>query len=267
MPSAGKLAAQRIVTLLRFVRHPRYARAVLEPRLRLAGLFMKRDHLGPLEAWRLSVVRPYTLLDFERLSTLRRLVERIIAEGVPGSLVECGSWRGGSGALIGAVARRDESRHVWLLDSWEGFPASTSDLDVASNGFVGTAGACAAPREDAERVLGLLHQRPEAVDLVQGWFEDSIPQVKERMGKIALLHLDGDLYQSTKTCLEELYPAVVPGGFVVIDDYGDWKGCRKAVDEYLSAHGIDVDLVEVDWTGVYFQKPDEPARAAARAAG
>ena len=181
-------AAQGIYGLLRFVRHPRYARSVIEPRLRLATRFVKHDRLDPLTAWRLSAIRPYTLLDFERLSTLRRLVER---------------------------------------------------------------------------VLGLLHQRSEAVHLVQGWFEDTIPQVKERMGPIALLHLDGDLYQSTKTCLEELYPAVVSGGFVVIDDYGDWKGCRKAVEEYFAAHGIVVDLVQVDWTGVYFQKPVDPSAGCA----
>ena len=204
--SRANRAAQGIYTVLRFVRHPRYARSVIEPRVRLAARFMTQHRLGPLAAWRLSVIRPYTLLDFERLSALRGLVERVIADGVPGSLVECGSWRGGSGALIAATADRDPSRQVWLLDSWEGFPAPTSDLDVASNGFVGSAGQCAAPRADAERVLGLVQRRAEDVQLVQGWFEDTVPEVKERIGQIALLHLDGDLYGSTKTCLEELYP-------------------------------------------------------------
>jgi len=90
-------------------------------------------------------------------------------------------------------------------------------------------------------------------------FQDTFPSV--RTGDIALLHIDADWYESVKLCLERFYDSVQPGGFVVIDDYGHWEGCKKATDEFLRNRSLDVTLTRVDYTGRYFQKPLKPAQA------
>lgn len=78
---------------------------------------------------------------------------------------------------------------------------------------------------------------------------------KKSIGRIALLHLDCDWYESVKFCLNELYDNVVQGGFIFIDDYGAWRGCKKAVDEFMKERNLKIGLIQIDYTGVYFQKP------------
>ncbi|MCJ7522626.1 MAG: TylF/MycF family methyltransferase, partial [Dehalococcoidia bacterium] len=90
-------------------------------------------------------------------------------------------------------------------------------------------------------------------NIVKGWFRDTFPPVQT--GDIALLHIDADWYESVKLCLERFYDSVRPGGYIVIDDYGHWEGCRRATDEFLRERSIDVKLTRVDYTGRYFQKP------------
>jgi len=94
------------------------------------------------------------------------------------------------------------------------------------------------------------------VSLVKGWFQDTLPEYKDRMGAVALLRLDGDWYESTKCCLENLYDNVVPGGYVIIDDYGALTGCKEAVDDFLNERNINVELIDVDHIRFYFLKPD-----------
>ena len=104
------------------------------------------------------------------------------------------------------------------------------------------------------RVLGI---PADQVKVHKGWFQDTLPTVVQsgRLHKISVLRLDGDWYESTKTCLTHLYPRVQPGGFVLIDDYGYFEGCRKAVDEYLSGLTLRPELKNIDSDGVYFRKP------------
>jgi O-methyltransferase len=90
------------------------------------------------------------------------------------------------------------------------------------------------------------------VHLVKGWFADTLP--KREIVPIALLHLDCDLYESVKLCLEQLYDDVIKGGCIVIDDYGCWEGCQKAVNEFIERRNLKVELIKVDYEGVYFHK-------------
>jgi len=91
------------------------------------------------------------------------------------------------------------------------------------------------------------------VRFLKGWFRDTLPAAP--IGKLALLRLDGDLYESTRDALHALYGKLSPGGFLLVDDYGDFPPCRKAVDEFRAEHRIDAPIVEVDWSGVYWRKP------------
>ena len=93
----------------------------------------------------------------------------------------------------------------------------------------------------------------DQIVFVEGLFQDTLPALAA--GPFALLRIDGDLYESTYVALENLYPKLSPGGFVIIDDYGGMPPCRQAVEDYRAKAGIDAPIVEIDWTGVFWQKP------------
>lgn len=202
-----------------------------------------RDWLRPERRRIIRAISPYTLLPHARLSHLFDL-----ASSAPsGAFVECGSYAGGSGAGLAAVA---PDRTVWMFDSWEGCP-SPGPEDLDRDGVAGVGGQFSATLRQAQEIVATLGL--PNVRLVKGWFSDTLPVSKAAIGPIALLHLDSDWYQSTKESLETLYDAVVPGGLVVIDDYGYWYGCRRAVDEFLSSQGRR-QLHRFDDTEVWFRK-------------
>ena len=115
-------------------------------------------------------------------------------------------------------------------------------------------GRFAASVKDVEGILfSRLKINRDSVHIVKGWFQDTLPAFKDEIGPIAILRLDGDWYESTKCCLEHLYEQVVPGGYVIIDDYGCWGGCRIATDEFLENTGLELQVI--DQKGRFFQKP------------
>ena len=114
---------------------------------------------------------------------------------------------------------------------------------------------CVGPLEDAKKIFfEILKLNEKNVVIKKGWFRDTLPVSKNEIGKIAILRLDGDWYESTKVCLDNLYDKVASGGYIIIDDYGHWEGAKKATDEFLAKKGIKPDLVKIDYTGVYFIK-------------
>jgi O-methyltransferase len=189
-----------------------------------------------------------------RLKSLDSLVRRIDSEKTRGDIVECGTCNGGSAAVLARVAHRSPlSRHVWLLDSFAGLPPATErDGQFAAD----YTGLCAGSPARVREVLGHVGVPESAVTLVPGWFQDTLPTLKAN--PIALLHIDADWYDSVKVVLEALYDRVAPGGFIVLDDYGYWEGCRRAWEEFQSARGLRVELIDVDGIGAYFQKPANP---------
>jgi O-methyltransferase len=126
-----------------------------------------------------------------------------------------------------------------MFDSYEGLPDPGPSDGTRAQGFrtlpaAETFDNCTASLADVEagaRTLGVRH----LVRPVKGWFADTLPLHRDQIGPIALLRLDGDWYESTKTCLDTLASAVVPGGLIVVDDYYDWEGCRVAVHEWIAA--------------------------------
>jgi O-methyltransferase len=144
-------------------------------------------------------------------------------------------------------------RTVWVADSFEGLPPPSAD-DKAHGGKDPDHSQEAYLKVSLEQVqenfrrFGLLDGQ---VRFLKGWFRDTLPAAP--IGRLALLRLDGDLYSSTMDALDALYDKVGPGGFVIVDDYHAWEGCRKAVDEFRSARGIVAPLVQVDWTAVYWR--------------
>lgn len=197
-----------------------------------------------------------TMIGMQRLTSLQRCVERVLADNVPGDLVECGVWRGGASILMRAVlaAYGDETRRVWLADSFAGVPAPDAANYKADKGdrlhrYAALAVPEAEVRANFER-YGLLDDQ---VRFLPGWFKDTLHRAP--IERIAVLRLDGDLYESTIQALDALYPKLSPGGFCIIDDYHPIPACKQAVTDYREKHGITAEIVDVDGTGVLWRKP------------
>lgn len=210
-----------------------------------------------------ELVADYTMVSYARAVTLWQQVRHLDRSGIQGSLVECGTWRGGSCGMM-AMAHKHSgtpARTIHMFDSFEGLPQPDAERDggKAVNYAEGNAAStlksinkCIGPLDDNKRLMGDIIGYPAGLTVYHvGWFQDTVPSAAEGIGPIALLRLDGDWYHSTKVCLENLYHLVVPGGFVVIDDYGYWEGCRKAVDEFLAETGRQPYLNHIDNTGRY----------------
>jgi predicted O-methyltransferase YrrM len=191
-------------------------------------------------------VRPYTMSGDARLRGLYRAVQHVAKERISGGVVECGTARGGSAALLGlALKEVNEARSLWVFDTFEGIPPPTAadpDYELAAP-FTGHF------RGDLAEVTTLFDrlQILQNTRFVKGLFQDTLAETDT--GPIAVLHLDGDWYESVKVCLDQLYDRVSPGGIIQIDDYGHWEGARKAVDEFLAARRIPGPLRYLDYTG------------------
>lgn len=191
--------------------------------------------------------------------------------GVPGAIVECGVWRGGSSALMALAARRaGVARMFHLFDSFEGLPEPSENDDAASIDYSGgkssgrlvSIGECVAELPWVKRFLfEELQLDPAQFQFHVGWFQDTVPVSAPAIGPIALLRLDGDWYESTKVCLEHLYPLLSPGGIVILDDYFAWQGCRKATDEYREAYAIRSPIIQIDAAAGYWIKDARPVSA------
>jgi hypothetical protein len=193
-------------------------------------------------------VRPYTMTSDERVGALLQSVEHVAKNRIPGSFVECGVWRGGSVmAAAFAFQGNDDLRDLYLFDTFEGMSEPTED-DVSYLGQRATdgwhPGDAAAGLEDVRRTLALTGYPEDRVNYIKGKVEDTLPGAAPR--QIAILRLDTDWYESTRHELETLWPHVMPGGVLIVDDYGHFTGARQAVDEFF---GPAVFLHRVDYTG------------------
>lgn len=189
-------------------------------------------------------VDDYTMTPLLRVNALCEAVDVLVENRTPGALVECGVWRGGSmmAAALRLLHHHDTSRDLYLYDTFEGMSAPTSD-DVRRNGTTaaadyqaritacGHSGWAVATLDDVREAIYSTGYPPERIHLVKGPVEETIPATMA--DQIALLRLDTDWYGSTLHELVHLYPRIVRGGVLIVDDYGEWQGCRKAVDEYL----------------------------------
>lgn len=197
-------------------------------------------------------VRGHTMCSVARLRGLHRGAKWIVEKHLAGDVVECGCARGGSAALMALSLRQlGERRNLWLFDTFEGLPAPSADDPDYEIADLYT-GSCLGQLDE---VRGFFRDQgvEDGVHFVKGLFQETIRQ--SPIEHIALLHIDGDWYESVKVCLEELYDKVVPGGFIQFDDYGYWKGARRAVDEFFAKRNINVKLTRLDYSGRSMQKP------------
>lgn len=189
----------------------------------------------------------YTMLGSRRGRTLHRLAARVEREGVPGALVDCGVWNGGSTILMGLGST---GRQLWAFDSFAGLPSPSEVDGELSFGYVGDCvGSEARLREGMAQ-----YSDERRLNVRAGWFEDTLRAAATEVGPVAVLHCDGDWYESVRLTLEVFYPLVSAGGYVVIDDYGTWPGAKRATDEYRRSVGDRARLRKIDHTGRYWRK-------------
>jgi O-methyltransferase len=205
-----------------------------------------------------------TMIGHRRLDNLQQCVESVLADKIPGDLIEAGVWRGGSAILMRAIlaAHQVRDRMVWVADSFQGLPRPEADRYPADAGdrhweLRHLAVSLETVKANFER-YGLLDDR---VRFLPGWFIHTLPQAP--IERLAVLRLDADMYGSTIEALDSLYPKLAPGGYAIIDDYGAVPGCRAAVEDYRASHGVTEPLNRIDWTGVFWRKEAQvPARGA-----
>jgi len=196
-----------------------------------------------------------TMIGPKRLANLRACVETVLADGVPGDLIETGVWRGGACIFMKAILAEngDTERRLFVADSFAGLPPPDAEKYPADKGdLFHTLSSYFAVSEGQVRdnfiKYGLLDER---VVFLRGWFKDTLPQLPS--DRLAVIRLDGDMYDSTMDGLKNLYHKLSPGGFCVIDDYG-LKTCAQAVDDFRKQQGITEELKTIDWTGRFWRK-------------
>ncbi len=196
----------------------------------------------------------HSMIGRRRMANLKLLAERVLFDRVPGDFIETGVWRGGACIFLRAVleAYGVKDRRVWAADSFQGLPppdaAYPADAGDTFHTFAELAVPLGTVKHNFER-YGLLDDQ---VVFLEGWFRDTLPQAP--ITRLAILRMDGDMYESTMDALIHLYHKVSPGGYVIVDDYRVVEGCRKAVDDFRAARGIQDEIVEIDGIGIFWQK-------------
>jgi len=237
-------------------------------------LFLPFDRNKRLEAgdW---PSHAHTMIGMRRLDNIQRLVTDVLGRGTPGDLIETGVWRGGSTIFMRGVLKAHgvTDRSVWVADSFEGFP-STEQQGASARSFTSPQLADMRgyqTRELAPAVRASLDELSEGISyedvrdrfdryglldeqvrFLRGWFRDTLPSAP--IERLAVLRLDGDLYDSTYDALDALYPRLSVGGFAIVDDYGVFVECRQAVHDYLGTTGTEADIRHIDDEAVFWQK-------------
>lgn len=206
-----------------------------------------------------------TMVSKERLENVRDAAWTVISNSVEGDFVETGTWKGGCSIVMRAVnvvLGGIDDRKNWLFDTFEGLPTfdkrdraieAVSRKPMDPEGSYKFQGGVATVKNHFLRILG---DNFKNLEFRPGLFKDTLPSAN--ITKIAVLRLDGDMYSSTMDVLDVLYDKVVSGGYVIIDDYGHWPQCQKAIHDFFDTkRGIDVAklLKKVDYTAYYFVKP------------
>jgi O-methyltransferase len=202
-----------------------------------------------------------TMLPRARLDNIRYCIETVIAEDIPGDLIETGVWRGGGSIFMRGClsALGDASRISWVADSFEGLPEPDAarpkeyefyHSDSMQKHYARMSASLESVRENF-RAYGLLS---DEVRFLKGWFKDTLPNAP--ISQLSIMRLDGDYYESTMDALTALYGKLSPGGFVIIDDYGEtlWTNCREAVDDFRRTNNISDPITTVDSRCAFWRK-------------
>lgn len=199
-------------------------------------------------------INGFTMIGEQRLNNIQTCVDTILSQNIAGDFLEAGVWKGGATIFMRALLAANDvtNRVVWVADSFEGLPPPKIEYPADADDRHHEFDALAISLEEVKgnfHKFGLLDGQ---VKFLKGWFDQTL--FNAPIEKLALLRLDGDMYESTWITLNALYDKVQPGGFVVVDDYGYIESCRQAVHDFFATRSIHPTLTKIDWTGVYWVK-------------
>ena len=215
---------------------------------------------SPKEIEIIKSVQPYTCTGPERIQALIQAVHHIEKWKIPGSIVECGVYKGGSmmAAAKTLLALESHHRDLYLFDTYEGM-GDPSEKDITYDGTIAAEEKKNKPKwvycslEDVKEAFKPISYDSQRIHYVKGLVEETIPH--HAPDQIALLRLDTDWYESTYHELKHLYPRLSSGGIMIIDDYGHWKGAKEAVDQYFKENQLPLFLHRIDYTARLVIKP------------
>jgi hypothetical protein len=200
-----------------------------------------------------------SMIGARRMQNVRSECERVIAAGVPGDFMETGVWRGGACIMMRAVLKAYDiaDRRVIAADSFAGLPPPTDGVAPDAGADFHTYKDFAVPLAEVKATFARYGLLDDQVVFLEGLFRDTLPTAP--VAKLALLRLDGDMYESTRDGLVNLYAKLSPGGTLIADDYYLFEAHRTAVDEYRAQHGIADPIVQIDRFGGYWIKSGDRA--------
>jgi hypothetical protein len=197
----------------------------------------------------------YTMIGMERLNNVEFCVKRILQDKIDGDLIETGVWRGGCTIFMRAILKcfGETQRSVWVADSFAGMPKPNKKMYPADKKFdLSMWRTLAISVEEVRENFRKFDLLDDQVKFLHGWFSETLstPNIK----KLALIRLDGDLYESTIDAITQLYPKLSDGGFLIVDDYHCSAACRKAIDFYRQEKNITDEMIPIDWSAIYWRK-------------
>ena len=202
-----------------------------------------------------------TMIGLKRLDNLESCITDVLRRRVPGDLIETGVWRGGATIFMRAVLKAygDTERIVWVADSFQGLPKPDPERYPDDAGdHLWTYNELRVSLDQVRANFAKYGLLDDQVHFLIGWFKDTLP--KAPIERLAVLRLDGDMYESTLEALQNLYPKLSIGGYAIIDDYGAVKGCKAAVEDFRTEYGVTEELQWIDWGGVFWKKLMQPNR-------
>ena len=188
----------------------------------------------------------HTMIGLHRLNNLQFCVEDVLKNNIPGDLIETGVWRGGATIFMRAILKAygNTEKKVWVADSFEGLPVPKPSIYPADTGIrLHTYRQLAVSLDQVQNNFRLYNLLDDQVAFLKGWFSETLPSAP--IEKIAVMRLDGDLYESTMDALVNLYPKLSIGGYVIVDDYG-MESCRSAIHDFRKKFGITDQIHHIE---------------------
>lgn len=197
-----------------------------------------------------------TMIGLKRLENIEFCFHEVIKNQIPGDFIETGVWRGGATIFMKGLLSSigDTTRKVWVADSFEGLPEVNKDIPFEVKKDLDPKKILAISEEQVRQNFEKYNLLDDNVCFLKGWFKDTLPVAP--IEKLAILRLDGDLYESTMDALVNLYPKLSVGGYLIVDDFSI-HACKRAIFDYRKKHAIKESMIQIDWTGVYWKKLKE----------
>jgi O-methyltransferase len=197
--------------------------------------------------------RAHTMIGIPRLNNIQYCVEHVLKHRVPGDLIETGVWRGGATIFMRGILKAHSvtNRRVWVADSFEGLPVPDyTRYPRESNADFHKVAALAVSLDEVRKNFKRYDLLDDQVRFLKGWFSDTLPTAP--IERLAVMRLDGDMYESTMDALVNLYPKLSPGGFVIVDDYNVIESCNAAVDDFRKDKKIAAELSLIPGAGAFW---------------